>query len=108
MLRLIRHAGLGSPLVVIKLFGAHRSAGMLSYPRRGVNIAVDLLNRSATTRVYRQLECIVRDVGGAIYPAKDALMHVETFRSGYPAIDAFLRSKDPLTTSLFAKRMQLL
>lgn len=107
MLRLIRHAGLGSPLVVIKLFGAHRSAGILSYPRRGVNIAVDLLNRPATTRVYRQLEHIVRDVDGAIYPAKDALMHVETFRGGYPGIDTFLRSKDPLTTSLFARRMQL-
>ncbi len=54
MLERIAAAGLASPLAVIKRLGAGR-AGMLSFPRPGFTLAVDLPNRPRTAALLRYL-----------------------------------------------------
>ena len=69
--RLSRGAGLG----VLKRFGDRRSPGLLSFPRPGLTLAVDLAFRGELTlALLEELDAVVGEAGGAVYPAKDARM----------------------------------
>lgn len=102
----IKRSNTGSMLAVIKSFGDIQSPGLLSFPRPGYTVALDFPFRGTeTTDLFVRLDKIVSDVGGAIYPAKDAHMSEENFKSAYPAWERFLALKDPGLESLFWQRV---
>lgn len=107
LMREIRRSGEASFLVVLKEFGDRASPGLLSFPRPGVTLALDFPNRGdKTRRVFESLDQIVREVGGAIYPAKDARMPADIFAAGYPSLQAFKSAVDPKFSSAFWRRIQ--
>lgn len=96
----------GSFLAVLKTFGDVPSPGMLSFPRPGVTLALDVPNRGeATVRLLRSCDDVVREAGGAVYPAKDAVMTPESFRAFFPAWEAFAAHLDPAFSSTFWRRV---
>jgi FAD/FMN-containing dehydrogenase len=98
----------GSMLAVLKIFGDLPSPGLLSFPMPGATLALDFPDRGwPTRRLLAELEAVVLDVGGRLYPAKDAVMSVDAFRRGYPGRDAFLPHVDPAMSSGFARRVGL-
>lgn len=99
-------SGGGSFLAVLKTFGSLPSPGMLSFPRAGVTLALDLANRGAeTVRLLRACDEAVREAGGAVYPAKDACMTPESFRAFFPQWEAFAAHVDPAFSSTFWRRV---
>jgi FAD/FMN-containing dehydrogenase len=95
-------AGLG----VLKRFGPARSPGLLSFPRPGLTLAVDLRFRGRSTlELLESLDAVVRQSGGAVYPAKDARMSGDSFRCFYPAWSTFARQVDPRFSSSFWRRV---
>jgi FAD/FMN-containing dehydrogenase len=106
MLRRIAGSGMGSFLAVLKMFGDAPSAGMLSFPRPGVTLALDFANRgSRTLALLDSLDAITRRAGGAVYPAKDARMSAASFQQYYPAWKEFARYVDPRFSSSFWRRV---
>lgn len=106
LLEEIRKAGQGSPLVVLKTFGAREAPGLLSFPRPGVTLAMDFPNRGARSlALMERLDAIVADAGGRVYPAKDARMSAEMFRRGYPGLDKFMKYHDPGISSSLSRRL---
>ncbi len=95
-----------SPLTVVKKFGELASPGLLSFPRPGFTLAVDLPNRGGPTYAqYLRLEHMAVEAGGALYPAKDARMTAKTFARSYPRRDEFVRHLDPAFSSSFWRRV---
>jgi FAD/FMN-containing dehydrogenase len=95
-----------SPLTVLKRFGPLQSPGMLSFPRPGFTLAMDLPNRGEQTFAqFARLEAIAMEAGGALYPAKDARMSSETFTRSYPRQAEFARQMDPAFSSSFWRRV---
>lgn len=106
ILRRIVNSGQASPLVVFKTFGAMKSPGMLSFPRPGVTLALDFPYRGKDTlRLLDSLDEIVFENGGALYPAKDARMSGEHFRTSYPEWEQFAQCIDPKFSSSFWRRV---
>ncbi|WP_210255184.1 FAD-binding oxidoreductase [Ancylobacter pratisalsi] len=102
----ISSARQGSMLVVLKRFGDIVSPGLISFPMPGITLALDFPNLGdATRKLLARLERIVVAAGGRIYPAKDFSMSRESFAKGYPALQDFLRHRDPAMSSAFARRM---
>ena len=94
-------------LAVLKRFGPLPSPGLLSFPRPGVTLAVDFRFRGAhTLQLLQELDRIVSDAGGAVYPAKDARMTSQSFRSFFPSWERFAQSIDPKFSSSFWRRVQ--
>lgn len=103
----VSRSGAASFLTVLKEFGEIRSPGMLSFPRRGLTLAIDFPNRGRiTTRLLASFDEIVQAAGGALYPAKDARMPARLFKSGYPLLEAFKPELDPKFSSAFWRRVQ--
>ncbi len=106
ILKRISASGQGSPLVVLKTFGDVESPGMLSFPRPGITLALDFANRGDRTMLLlNDLDRVVRDAGGAIYPAKDARMSFDTFEVGFPQWETFAQYIDPKFSSTFWRRI---
>ncbi|UCE88810.1 MAG: FAD-binding oxidoreductase [Pseudomonadota bacterium] len=106
ILRRVRAAHDGSFLSVLKVFGEQASPGMLSFPRPGVTLALDVPNHGEDTlRLLRELDALVCEAKGAIYPAKDATMSPESFRTYYPAWEEFTKHMDPACSSTFWRRV---
>lgn len=106
ILRCIARSGEGSPMIVLKTFGDKASPGMLSFPRPGATLALDFPMRGdKTLKLFKELDTIVCDAKGALYPAKDAHMSAEMFAQAYPSLDNFKRYKDPACESLFWRRV---
>lgn len=103
-----RIAGSGEPasLAVLKRFGGACSPGMLSFPRAGITLAVDFAVRGARTlALLDDLDAVVREAGGAVYPAKDARMSPDSFRAFFPGLDRFTAYRDPKFSSSFWRRV---
>ncbi len=93
-------------LGVLKRFGSLRSPGVLSFPRPGLTLAVDLAFRgSSTLGLLESLDAEVREAGGAVYPAKDARMSGESFRHFFPQWERFAVQVDPKFSSSFWRRV---
>lgn len=93
-------------LTVLKTFGDLPSPGMLSFPRRGVTIALDYPNRGQRTlELLERLDAITRRSGGMVYPAKDARMSPQTFQACYPNWKEFREFVDPKFSSSFWRRV---
>lgn len=108
LLTRIAHSGQASFLSVLKEFGGLESPGMLSFPRQGFTLALDFPNLGqATLNLLNDLDAIVLEAEGAIYPAKDARMPPKMFHAAYPAAEQFIQYMDPQFSSSFWRRMQL-
>ena len=107
ILRRIVRSGTGSFLAVLKDFGDLASPGLLSFPRPGLCLALDFADRgAATTRLVGELDAMVREAGGAVYPAKDRLMSAASFAAYFPRADEFARHVDPGFSSDFWRRVR--
>jgi decaprenylphospho-beta-D-ribofuranose 2-oxidase len=94
---LLAKLGGSSFLCVIKDCGPE-GHGMLSFPMRGVSIALDIPHRNDTQAMIDQLNQYVINVGGRIYLTKDSFTRPEHFRAMEPRLDRFLevrRKWDP-------------
>ena len=106
MLQAIARSGEGSFLAVLKTFGSRSSPGLLSFARPGTTLALDFPNRGErTARLFERLDAIVREAGGALYPAKDARMPRALFEAGYPRLNEFLQWRDPGMSSALSRRL---
>lgn len=102
----IARSGEPASLGVLKRFGAARSPGMLSFPREGTTLAVDFAVRGDRPfALLDDLDAIVREAGGAVYPAKDARMSPESFRAFFPQLNRFRPHQDPKFSSSFWRRV---
>jgi FAD/FMN-containing dehydrogenase len=102
----IAHSGMGSFLGVLKQFGSAPAAGMLSFPRPGLTIALDFAMRGERTlKLLQSLDEIVQQSGGALYPAKDARMSPALFEASFPRWRSFVPYIDPKMSSSFWRRM---
>jgi decaprenylphospho-beta-D-ribofuranose 2-oxidase len=63
--------------------------GLLSFPMEGMAYAIDLPRRAGIEELHRDIERIVRDHGGRLYVAKDALMQADSFAAMFPKLDEF-------------------
>jgi FAD/FMN-containing dehydrogenase len=89
-LEMVTRVGGGSFLGVIKDCGAE-GEGLLSFPKPGISVALDLPMRRDTQMLVDRLNELVIAEGGRIYLAKDALTRPGDFRAMEPRLDAFLR-----------------
>jgi FAD/FMN-containing dehydrogenase len=102
----IARSGQASFLAVLKVFGDVPSPGMLSFPRAGVTLALDVPNKGASTlALFEALDRVTAEAGGAVYPAKDARMSPAQFQASFPRLDEFARHVDPNFSSSFWRRV---
>ncbi|HEY3120217.1 MAG TPA: FAD-binding oxidoreductase, partial [Vicinamibacteria bacterium] len=87
-LELLTRRGGASFLCVIKDCGAE-GVGLLSFPKAGISIALDLPIHDETQSLVDALSELVIAEGGRIYLAKDALTRAEHFRAMEPRLDAW-------------------
>lgn len=96
-LEVVTRGGGASFLCVIKDCGPEGD-GLLSFPKPGISIALDLAMRDDTQTLVDQMNEQVMAEGGRIYLAKDALTRPEHFRAMESRLDRFLavrRTWDP-------------
>jgi FAD/FMN-containing dehydrogenase len=106
ILRRIGSSHQGSFLVVLKKFGNIPSPGLMSFPREGLTLALDFPNRGQTTiDLLEELDGLVQQAGGCVYPAKDARMSAASFQLYYPQWKEFSRTIDPRFSSSFWRRV---
>lgn len=106
ILRRISHSGEGSFLAVLKKFGDVPSPGLLSFPRPGLTLALDFSNNGQKTlQLFEELDKVVRESGGSVYPAKDARMTAESFQAYFPQWHEFEPLIDPKFSSSFWRRV---
>jgi FAD/FMN-containing dehydrogenase len=103
---LITRSKRASFLAVLKTFGDITSPGMLSFPRKGVTLALDFPNDGAPTRkLMDELDSIVFAAGGSLYAAKDARMSPDAFKASYPRWQEFSSHIDPAFSSSLWRRV---
>jgi FAD/FMN-containing dehydrogenase len=106
VLDLIARSGMGSFLGVLKQFGTQPAAGMLSFPRPGLTLALDFAMRGERTlTLMKALDEIVLGNGGAFYPAKDARMSATMFEASFPRWRSFAPCVDPKMSSSLWRRV---
>lgn len=106
VLREIARSRTGSFLAVLKQCGDLPSPGLLSFPLKGVSLALDFAQRDeANARLFANLDALVHDAGGRLYPAKDAHMSPADFQRAYPAWQQLEALRDPLLLSRFWARI---
>jgi FAD/FMN-containing dehydrogenase len=102
----VSRSGIGSFLAVLKVYGDGESPGLLSFPRSGMTLAVDLRNRgNDSLKLLEELDEITFQARGALYPAKDARMSGQCFRKSFPKHKEFLKHVDPAFSSGFWRRV---
>jgi decaprenylphospho-beta-D-ribofuranose 2-oxidase len=89
-LDVLTRLGGASFLCVIKDCGPEGD-GLLSFPRPGISIALDLAIRDETQALVDALNEVVLQEGGRIYLAKDALTRAEHFAAMEPRLAEFRR-----------------
>ena len=107
--RLTRRGG-ASMLCVIKDCGPE-GAGLLSFPKAGISIALDIAITDATQALVDALNEEVIAEGGRVYLAKDAFTRAAHFRAMEPRLDRFLavrRKWDPEGRIRSAQSVRLL
>ncbi len=106
ILQAIAKSGQASFLSVVKKFGENLPPGLLSFPRPGITLAMDMANRGdKTLRLLDQLDEITMQNNGAVYPAKDARMSGLAYKSYYPEWQTFSQYIDPKFSSSFWRRV---
>lgn len=106
LLKAISASGQGSPLAVLKDFGPNPAVGMLSFPMEGTTLALDFRNQGERTlRLMADLDRIVAEAGGRLYPAKDGRVPAAMFQAGFPKWQDFRAYVDPGLSSGFWRRV---
>ncbi len=106
LLQAIARSRQGSFLAVLKRFGAATSPGLLSFPQQGLTLALDFPNSGESLeRLFGELDALVAQADGRLYPAKDGRMPGWLFRRGYPQWQEFARYIDPACSSSFWRRV---
>ena len=106
LLELISASGMGSFLVVLKMMGALKSKGLISFPCEGVTLALDFpYQGERTLRLLNQMDVVVQQAGGRLYPAKDARMSAQLFQQAYPKWKILEAKRDPNINSDFWRRV---
>lgn len=106
MLDKIRAAGQGSFLSVLKTMGDAPPAGLMSFSRPGITLALDFANLGAKTlRLLDELDEIVLAAGGALNPSKDARMSRQMFEASFSNIKEFSKYRDPAISSAMSRRL---
>lgn len=106
ILKEVSRSGAASFLSVMKTLGNRPAAGIMSFPREGLTLTMDFPNSGdKTLRLMDELDKIVLQTGGAVYPAKDARMAPETFRRFFPQWKEFASWVDPRFSSSFWRRV---
>jgi FAD/FMN-containing dehydrogenase len=102
----VAQSKLASFLTVIKRFGPLPSPGLMSFPREGTTVCFDFAEGAPRLRpLLDELDRIVLDGGGAVYPAKDSRMSASTFRRSFPQFETFAQFVDPRFSSTFWRRV---
>ena len=106
VLEIIKRKNQVPALGVLKNFGSIKSPGLMSFPFEGVTLALDFPNKGEKTKsLFKELNKIIFDNNGRIYPAKDALMQAKEFQNSYPEFDNFTKYIDPKFSSSFWRRV---
>lgn len=106
LVKAIAASGQGSPLAVLKDFGANPPVGMLSFPTEGTTLALDFRNQGERTlQLMADLDRIVAAAGGRLYPAKDGRISSGMFQAGFPKWQDFRAYVDPGLSSAFWRRV---
>jgi len=93
-------------LSILKTFGDIPPEGYLSFPREGVSFAIDFPNRGKKLlSLLNDLDNVIYEYGGALYPAKDIRMSSKMFKFSFPSLSKFIMFKDPKINSLFFDRV---
>jgi FAD/FMN-containing dehydrogenase len=93
-------------LAILKVFGDMESPGLLSFPRPGVTLTLDLpFQGESTLHLCEQFDQVVREYRGAVYPAKDARMSAKSFQRYFPRWTEFSSFIDPSFGSDFWRRV---
>jgi FAD/FMN-containing dehydrogenase len=99
-------AGMYSFVSVLKAFGDMPAAGLLSFARRGVTLALDFPNTGdATGELLAQLDAITLAAGGAVNPYKDSRMPLAVFEASFPNWQDMAPFIDPMAESAFSERL---
>jgi len=102
----ISKSGQGSFLAVLKTFGDVPSVGMMSFPEKGITLALDFPNLgSKTTALLDKLDAIVQAAKGKIYLAKDARLSKAFYESSYPNLNQFNKYRDEGISSDMSRRL---
>lgn len=106
ILEAITESGLASFLAVLKVMGDKPSPGLMSFSQPGITLALDIaIVPEVTFPLFDRLAEMTRELGGKLYPAKDARMTGEQFRVFYPQWEEFATYRDPAFTSMFWERV---
>jgi FAD/FMN-containing dehydrogenase len=93
ILRRVRRARVPPTLAVLKRMGAE-GPGLLSFPRAGYTLALDLpVAGEEAIRLASVLDEVTLDCGGRVYLAKDACLKPAAFRAMYPRYPDWLAVK---------------
>ena len=93
-------------LGVLKTFGDIESKGYMSFPRKGLTLALDFrIKDSNTFKFLERLDKIVIENGGSLYPAKDARMSSDSFNKSFTELEEFKKYIDPKFSSSFWRRV---
>ena len=109
-LELLTQKGGASFLCVIKECGP-QGMGMISFPTKGISIALDIAVRHDTQHLVDTLNQQVIEEGGRVYLAKDNFTRPEHFRAMEPRLDQWLevrRKWDPQCRIRSAQSVRLL
>lgn len=102
----IASSNMASFLAVLKKFGNISSPGILSFPKPGYTLALDFPNyHEKLLKLFKELDELVKESGGRLYPAKDAAMDSTTFQLMYPQFQEFKKYIDPCISSSFYQRI---
>ena len=106
ILRIAETSGSLSFLNVIKIFGTHSSLGKMSFPQEGVTMSLDFFKiNSELFELLDDMDAIIFDNGGKIYPAKDFRMNSQYFGSNFPKYREFEKFIDPVFSSNYWRRV---
>ena len=93
-------------LGVLKNFGDIKSTGLNSFPFEGVTLSLDFPNKGdKTKKLFEELNKVIFENNGRIYPAKDAFMNPKEFEDSYEGLNNFIKYIDPKFSSSFWRRV---
>ncbi len=113
ILEMLSAARASSFLAVLKSLGPE-GQGLLSFPKRGFTLALDLPFRGPEVEaLLNRLDGVVLENGGRVYLAKDSVLKRDVFREMYPRLGQFQEIKshvDPnhLFSSSMARRLGIM
>jgi FAD/FMN-containing dehydrogenase len=106
ILKEVALSGNQSFLSVLKTLGSQKPAGLLSFTRPGVTVALDFENRGVETlALFSRLDKILGEAGGALNLSKDVRMPKSLFEQSYSRYQELEALRDPGISSGLSRRL---